>query len=54
MVKHTQAIHRLLPKNCLSVFNHFEKLALKGLKKCIDITRVRKITQKLQRKSVRL
>ena len=23
MVKHTQAIHRLFPTNCLSVFDHF-------------------------------
>ena len=32
MVKHTQTVHRLLPKNCLSVFDHFVGLALKGLK----------------------
>ena len=37
MVKHTQTIHRqivdeLLPTNCLSVFDHFMGLALKGLK----------------------
>ena len=31
MVKHTQTIHRQQPMNCLSVFNHFENLALKGL-----------------------
>ena len=31
MVKHTQTICRLLPTNCLSVFNHFVSLALKGL-----------------------
>ena len=31
MVKHTQTIRRLLPKDCLSVFDHFVKLALKGL-----------------------
>ena len=30
MVKHTQTIHRLLPTNCLSVFDHFVGLALKG------------------------
>ena len=29
MVKHTQTIRRLLPTNCLSVFDHFVKLALK-------------------------
>ena len=31
MVKHTQTIRRLLPTNCLSVFDHFVALALKGL-----------------------
>ena len=31
MVKHTQAIRRQQPKNCLSVFDNFVKLALKGL-----------------------
>ena len=31
MAKHTQTICRLLPTNCLSVFNHFVRLALKGL-----------------------
>ena len=33
MVKHTQTIRRLLPTNCLSVFNYFVGLALKGLNK---------------------
>ena len=32
MVKHTQTICRLLPTNCLSVFDHFVGLALKVLK----------------------
>ena len=32
MVKHTQTIRLLLPTNCLSVFDHFVKLALKGLR----------------------
>ena len=31
MVKHTQAIRRQQPTNCLSVFGHFVGLALKGL-----------------------
>ena len=31
MVKHTQKICRLLPTNCLSVFDHFARLTLKGL-----------------------
>ena len=33
MVKDTQTIHRLLLTNCLSVFDHFVGLALKGLNK---------------------
>ena len=32
MAKHTQTIRRLLPTNCLSVFNRFVGFALKGLK----------------------
>ena len=31
MVKHTQIIRRPLPPNCLSVFDHFVGLVLKGL-----------------------
>ena len=31
MVKHTKTIRRLLPTNRLSVFDHFVKLAFKGL-----------------------
>ena len=31
MVKHTQTICQLLLTNCLSVFDHFKGLALKGL-----------------------
>ena len=31
MVKHTQTIGRLLPTICLSVFDHFMGLALKGV-----------------------
>ena len=33
MIKHTQTIRRLLPTNCLSVFDHFVGLGLKGLRK---------------------
>ena len=33
MVKHTQTVRRLLPTNCLSVFNHCMRLALKGLRR---------------------
>ena len=31
MVKHTQTISRQKPTNCLSVFDHFVKMALKRL-----------------------
>ena len=31
MVKHTHTIRRQKPTNCLSVFDHFAGLALKGL-----------------------
>ena len=31
MVKHTQRNGRLLPTNCLSAFDHFVGLTLKGL-----------------------
>ena len=32
LVKHTQTIPRLLPRNCLGVFNNFMELVLKGLR----------------------
>ena len=34
MAKHIQTIRRLLPTNCLSVFDHFVGFAPKGLIKC--------------------
>ena len=40
MVKHTQTIRRLLPTNCLSVFDHFVELALKELRKLHRSTNV--------------
>ena len=40
MVKHAQTIRQLLLTNCLSVFDHFAELALKGsIKKNIVYTR---------------
>ena len=33
MLKNTPTVRRLVPTNCLSVFDHFVGLALKGLKK---------------------
>ena len=35
MVKHTQTIRRQQPANCLSVFDHFARLVLKGLTRLI-------------------
>ena len=35
MVKQTQTVHRLLPTNCLSAFDHFMGLGFKGIK-CND------------------
>ena len=32
MVKHTQKLFRLLPTNCLSLFDHFVGLPLKGFR----------------------
>ena len=32
MVKHTQTIRRQKRMNCLTVFGHFVRLAIKGLK----------------------
>ena len=37
MVKQTQTIHRLLPTNCLSVFDHFVGLALKEIMLEIEV-----------------
>ena len=34
MVKHNQTIRRSKPATCLSVFDHFVGLALKGLRQC--------------------
>ena len=38
LVKHTQIICRLLPTNCLSVFDQFVGFTLKGLKKVSNAT----------------
>ena len=38
MVRPTQTIRRLLPMNCLSVFDHFVGLVLKGLRLSRGIT----------------
>ena len=40
MVKHTQTIRRQQPTNWLRVFDHFVKLALKGLKLRVEKSRV--------------
>ena len=50
MVKHIQTIRRLLPTNCLSVFDHFLRLALKELKlvrkKWLKISNMNKKSEK--------
>ena len=38
MVKHTQTIRRQKPTNCLSLFDHYVGLTLKGLIKGVDKT----------------
>ena len=38
MVEHTQTIRRQFVDECLSVFDHFVGLTLKGLS-CIDLTK---------------
>ena len=44
MVKRTQILCQQKPKNCLSVFDHFVGLALKGLNLIhLDITHPRKV-----------
>ena len=37
MVKQTQTIRRVLPTNCLSVFDHFVRLVLQGLNVLPDL-----------------
>ena len=38
MIKYTQTICRLLPTNCLKVFDHFVELTLKGLKCYLNLS----------------
>ena len=40
MVKHTQMIRRKLTTNCLSVFDHFVGLAVKGLNESVECLQV--------------
>ena len=44
MFKHTQTIRQLLPTNCLSVYDQFVGLALKGFKTSLGITEQRNKT----------
>ena len=49
MVKQNQTIRRNLPPNCLSVFDHFVELALKGLsiiELSFDELKFREVTKK--------
>ena len=43
MIKHTQTIGRQKPANCLSVFDHFVGLALKGLRHKFLIQNINKM-----------
>ena len=43
MVKHTQTIRQQIETNCLSVFDHFVELALKGLSETHSIAELLKI-----------
>ena len=46
MIKHTQRICQQIADNCLSVFDHFVGLALKGLTwygKCVITSKTRRI-----------
>ena len=49
MVKHTQTICRVLPTNCLSVFEHFVALALKELMLLRGVFRIQSIIYDSQR-----
>ena len=40
MVKQTKIIYRLMPMDCLSVFDYFVGLELKGLRKMLFVTLV--------------
>ena len=53
MVRHTQTIRRLQPTNCLSVFDPFVGLALKGLKSFKSILN-RTFKSKVQYKVIQL
>ena len=43
IVKHAQTIHRMLPTNCLSVFDYFVGLTFKKLKKCYQTAKLQVI-----------
>ena len=47
MVKHIQTIHRMLSTNCLSVFDLFVGLALKGLIPVITLTDLQNLFRKI-------
>ena len=49
MAKHTQTIRRLLPTTCLSVFDQFVELALKGLN---ELTKYRNFLWNLKKKYI--
>ena len=48
MIKHTQTIPRQQPANCLSVFDHFVGLTLKGLINEITVLNLYPLTSTLE------
>ena len=47
MVKHTEAIRRLLWTNRLSVFDHFVGLTLKGLRFILSSLKIENVVKKM-------
>ena len=46
-VEHTEAIRRLLRTNCLSVFDHFVGLTLKGLRFILSSLKIENVVRKM-------
>ena len=45
MVKQTQTIRRQKSTNCLSVFDHFVELALKGLRRKLTSSKTKRVDE---------
>ena len=53
MAKHSQKIRRQIADNCLSVFDHFVKLTLIGLR-LLFVKVIRKVNNSIKRVHVRV